>query len=466
VIINIPAGVFPDPVLVPAPLPIAPQVNNYAVEPAPFPVLNNVGNINRAPLGPPDPDPAPHPAQMPLAPQVNNFFVDPFPVPIHNNGDNINLAPLRPPDPDPAPDPAQPPLAPQVNNMHVDPIPVQVRNNGGNINMVPLRPPDPDPALDPALLPIAPQVDPIPIQAHNNGGNINMVPLRPPDPDPAPDPAPLPVAPLVNNLVMDPVPAMMHNNDVNNNLAPLQPPEPDPGQLPVPVPLRNFNLPVRRYGAKECNRNTGKLEAFADDKTALGKAERAAFTAISSILTCFAMISGLRCNIDKSMVMYIGSDDPAPDYILESGFQVVDKVKILGVEISRKYQDLNTNFNGTIDKITKICRFWERFRLSLPGRINVAKTLMLSQISYVGAIVKPTDEQITTMQTIIDNFILGNMRFSKKFVNISVEKGGLGMIDVKEFVIGLQCSWELQLSRSVVDPKKYFSDSDPKIFFF
>jgi exonuclease III len=222
---------------------------------------------------------------------------------------------------------------------------------------------------------------------------------------------------------------------------------PAPAPVPVPVPA----IPNREYGLIESNSETGKAEAFADDLTALGMSTPEAIVAITNILSWFADISGLKCNLDKSMIMVIGSNGVVPDYIANSNFKVTDKLTILGFEISRNFQDLTGNFTNVIEKIRKTSNFWAKYRLSLMGRINVAKCLMLSQISYVGSIISPTEEQFCSIETIINEFISSNLRLSKKYVNVSLKKGGIGMINVRHFIVGLQCSWIKRSFKNNID---------------
>jgi hypothetical protein len=67
-----------------------------------------------------------------------------------------------------------------------------------------------------------------------------------------------------------------------------------------------------------------------------------------------------------------------------------NSIKLLGVDIDNKLQFLNVIHDKTIEKINNTVRFWSRFYLSLPGRINIVKTMCLSQISYVGCIITPS----------------------------------------------------------------------------
>jgi hypothetical protein len=152
-------------------------------------------------------------------------------------------------------------------------------------------------------------------------------------------------------------------------------------------------------------------------------------------LSDFSVISGLKCNIEKSQILIVGSVAPIPDYVLNSGFAVTDKVNILGFDITKSADDLYKNDDKVTEKIRSLVRFWERFRLSLPGRINVAKSLLLSQIGYYGSVIPVHAEYVTVLQSIMNNFISGKLRLGSKQVTLAIEKGGLGFIDVKNFIM-------------------------------
>ena len=77
----------------------------------------------------------------------------------------------------------------------------------------------------------------------------------------------------------------------------------------------------------------------------------------------FYNISGLKCNMEKSCIMYIGSDDPAPDFLAQFDFEPVDSIKILGMTINNKVDNLQDCHTSTVEKVTKIINFWSRFYL-------------------------------------------------------------------------------------------------------
>ena len=98
----------------------------------------------------------------------------------------------------------------------------------------------------------------------------------------------------------------------------------------------------------ESNRETDKVESFADDKTVTFLATEIGLRAVCEILQKFETISGLACNMDKSFLMYIGSDDPPPGYLHEFEFALVDKIKILGLTINREATRLQDCHEATV----------------------------------------------------------------------------------------------------------------------
>ena len=122
--------------------------------------------------------------------------------------------------------------------------------------------------------------------------------------------------------------------------------------------------------------------------------------------------------------MRIGDRRPLSNEIKELGFSEADSIKILGLEIDYDLNCLSTCHDLTIQKIAKISNFWKHINLSLPGRINIIKTLMLSQISYLGCIITPTEAQFNLANNIIESFARKNLNISKERLYLPAELGG------------------------------------------
>jgi hypothetical protein len=133
-----------------------------------------------------------------------------------------------------------------------------------------------------------------------------------------------------------------------------------------------------------------KVFAFADDCTTLVILNRENLIRIKQILTDFEAISGLGCNIEKSFLMPVGSIPESLNELTDLGFTFATKLTILGAELIGNCENFNSNENKILEKIQKECNKWARFNLSLPGRINIAKTMMYSQLNYLGCFLTVT----------------------------------------------------------------------------
>ncbi len=78
---------------------------------------------------------------------------------------------------------------------------------------------------------------------------------------------------------------------------------------------------------------------------------------LKNILADFASISGLKCNLDKTSILLIGSSQVISDEISALGFSFSDKIKVLGMELSREPGDWDENFVRILADISKKVEF-------------------------------------------------------------------------------------------------------------
>jgi hypothetical protein len=207
---------------------------------------------------------------------------------------------------------------------------------------------------------------------------------------------------------------------------------------------------------KETNRETSNNESLADDNTTLAVLEERSLRKVRNILNDFGDISGLRCNFDKSNVMLTSDPDPEDLILINNlGFTVTNSIKLLGVTIKSSLDNIDEIFTGIADKIVNAASFWDRFKLSLPGRISIAKTFLVSQLNYIGCFLSPSDEIIERIQVILDNFVKKNINISKKRISLPVEYSGLGMFNVRTYLQSQMCSWVARAYRLPIDNWQY-----------
>ena len=80
--------------------------------------------------------------------------------------------------------------------------------------------------------------------------------------------------------------------------------------------------------------------------------------------------------------MITGGDGERIGDIIE-GIKIVDSIEVLGVKIDRKLQNLDENWEKTLRKMTNQSNYWKLFRLSISGRVMIAKTYLISQATYL-----------------------------------------------------------------------------------
>ena len=171
-----------------------------------------------------------------------------------------------------------------------------------------------------------------------------------------------------------------------------------------------------------------KCDGFADDNTAGTLFEYESLSALKNILESFANFSGLRCNAEKTVIMQVGYKLPISEDIASLGFNFSNSIHILGMEIDNELSTLDGNFDKTITSLKKSIDYWDRYYLTLPGRINVIKSLLFPLVLYLGCFIMPSEEKVKKIQNLLDNFAVGSLNFSKKRITLPQDKGGAGPI--------------------------------------
>jgi hypothetical protein len=99
---------------------------------------------------------------------------------------------------------------------------------------------------------------------------------------------------------------------------------------PVPrSPLFSTKVPVSTFAKK--------VFTFADDCNVLCKLEEESLARIKVVLEDFAVISGLECNLDKTNVLAVGTDNGNYMAITNQGFTLKNSLNILGMSVSNNF---------------------------------------------------------------------------------------------------------------------------------
>ncbi len=86
---------------------------------------------------------------------------------------------------------------------------------------------------------------------------------------------------------------------------------------------------------------------------------------------------------------------------------MVESIRVLGIYIDRKLNNLNRNWDESIVKMRRYCLFWGNFGLSISGRLMAAKTYILSQAIYLMGVLPLSEEKGVEINETIANYVKG-----------------------------------------------------------
>jgi hypothetical protein len=223
--------------------------------------------------------------------------------------------------------------------------------------------------------------------------------------------------------------------------------------ISISIPL--MNLPSRFLGTK-ANVQQKKNESFADDSTTFTLFTYEALSRMRDLLMEFSLLSGLRCNLEKTTVMRIGRIDEEIDpRINDLGFTIVKKSTLLGFVISDEGNLIHDKFKMVDKKVNGILNFWRPFFLSLGGKVTIIKSLVIPPINYHASILMPDQEWLDKTAKKIENFVTKGFNIGTERLYQSKESGGIGLFNLRTFITGLQCAWVGRALRMTHDNWSY-----------
>jgi hypothetical protein len=186
---------------------------------------------------------------------------------------------------------------------------------------------------------------------------------------------------------------------------------------------------------------TKKVFVFADDCNILTSLDSHNLERIKKILDDFGEMLGLKCNLQKSNVLLIGDEPVLTDEMRDTGFSLKDSITVLGFTLTNTDELLSNNTSAIVNKVINQVQFWSRLNLSLPGRINICKSMLYSQMNYIGSVLPVPENLIARLEDIIYTYAKGNLNISAKRTFLPTKLGGLGLFGIKNFLDAQKCSW-------------------------
>ena len=177
-----------------------------------------------------------------------------------------------------------------------------------------------------------------------------------------------------------------------------------------------------------------KLSLYADDLLLYISDLDRSIPAILSLLDQFGSFSGYKLNFNKSELFPLNAQTLTSRSI---PFKVVtDNFTYLGIKITKKHKDLfRMNFLPLISQIKQLTNRWSPLSLSLIGRINAIKMILLPKFLYLfqALPVFIPKSFFDTVDSKISSYVWQNKnpRLSRKFLQKSKKEGGLALPNLR-----------------------------------
>ena len=183
-----------------------------------------------------------------------------------------------------------------------------------------------------------------------------------------------------------------------------------------------------------------KLLQFADDTTVV-LSDLDSALALFVLLDCFEKVSGLKLNVAQTEAMWIGPLQNCENEPL--GVKWKTCVKFLGIFITYDVQILvEKNFKQRLKKIRNAINLWKSRGLSIHGKVNIIKAILLLKLIYPSMVISTPSEVIKEFNNLVFHFLWkGKDKVIRSSTFAPYEQGGLRMIDYETMIKALRLSW-------------------------
>jgi exonuclease III len=185
-----------------------------------------------------------------------------------------------------------------------------------------------------------------------------------------------------------------------------------------------------------------RLFGYADDLNAIIKACIENIRRLIEILKNFYLTSGLLTNVEKTSVCPVLTDEAFENEILAEGLLIEKNFTLLGVKYDHRGENIDyANSEKIINTIQNISDHWDKFYISVPGKIAVVKTFFYSQIAYFAPFINFNDDFFSAVEEIIVSFINSDRSIGIHKCFRPTNVGGLGLFKVQDYVDGIKISF-------------------------
>ena len=215
-----------------------------------------------------------------------------------------------------------------------------------------------------------------------------------------------------------------------------------------------------------------KISQLADDTTLFLKSKKDLTKALN-IIEIFGSLSGLVLNREKSYGFQLGKNCDIPDDFERIRWNS-KSIKTLGIIFNKnKTEMLTQNWDLRIEKIKSIIKSWSGRQLTMIGKIQVIKSLLIPQITYLYSAIPMPKKYVNTVNKIIYKFLWDGKseKIKRDILSNSFQNGGLNMINLDMHIKTVLIKWIPKLTNNISAawkeiPKLYLNEFGENFFIF
>ena len=154
---------------------------------------------------------------------------------------------------------------------------------------------------------------------------------------------------------------------------------------PLQYAIRD-NLNIKGIDIPFCNEKAIIFQ-HADDTT-LTVSDKESIQETLNVFDLYSQASGAKLNMSKSEIMCVGTGSLDDEEKKQLGLQYCEQsIQVLGVYIGKNKEECERkNWTDKIRKIKSVLNLWKQRHLTLPGRVTVISSLLVSRLWYTIAV--------------------------------------------------------------------------------
>jgi hypothetical protein len=211
-------------------------------------------------------------------------------------------------------------------------------------------------------------------------------------------------------------------------------------------PLAQAIINSRCINGIDIKNNIYKIGQYADDTFILLDGTEQSLRNCLLLLERYAHCSGLKLNIDKTNVVWLGTKVKCNDILCpDLSLKWVNNFKLLGIYFTSDLMGmLRMNYDQHLMKVENILKAYGKRHLSLIGKVTVIKTLIVPMFVHALTVLPAPEKQFYTIfNRLTREFLWKNGRVMVSCENLSkdIEHGGLKLTNIEELSKALKITW-------------------------